>query len=158
MTITRQVAKTPGYGPFLIAQAAVLVNIIRLGTCSVSLSKWKADQPKNSVQDYEGVTLKTFLAKVGVKSNAKEMVLTAGDGFSATVALADVAACDLCGIAIQDGTLGGVFPAQASKAWVEDILTGHTLVGEIDVEILPAVIGGHETPALFRSSEFGPGE
>ncbi len=84
---------------------------------------WTAEHPKKGPQDYEGVLFQTLLAKAAVKSDAGEVVLTAGDGFAATLALADVADCDTCGISIQDGVLGGVFPGQPTNAWVKDIRT-----------------------------------
>ncbi|HPL30338.1 MAG TPA: substrate-binding domain-containing protein, partial [Anaerolineae bacterium] len=82
--------------------------------------KWQAEHPKKGMQDFEGVLFKTLLAHAAAKSDAKEVVLTAGDGFAATIALAD-AACDACGIAIKDGVLSGVFSGQPSSAWVKDI-------------------------------------
>lgn len=86
--------------------------------------KFQAEHPKKGLQDYEGVMFKTLLEAAGADSSAKEVVLTAGDGFAATVAMADLAACDKCALAVQEGgKLAGVFPGMASNAWVKDVVS-----------------------------------
>lgn len=85
---------------------------------------FQAEHPKRDLQDYEGVMFKTLLDKAQVQSEATEIELTAGDGCTATVSLADLGACQSCALAEQEGgKLAGVFAGMGSNAWVKDVVS-----------------------------------
>jgi len=69
------------------------------------------------------VRLNAILDLLGLKDTAKTLVLTAADGFSAEVSLADVRACADCLLAFTntEGKLKLVMPGLPSNVWVKDI-------------------------------------
>ena len=95
------------------------------GLRTLEVVKISAEHPKKGPQDYEGVRLNMLLDQVGVKDDAAVLVLTAGDGFSSEVSLADVRACADCLIAFTEteGDMMMVMPGMASNTWVKDIAT-----------------------------------
>ena len=84
-----------------------------------------AEHPKKGMQNYEGVRLSTLLEMAGVDASAVKLVLTAGDGFSGEVFLAEVTACADCLVAFTDtpGELFLVMPGLPSSVWIKDIVT-----------------------------------
>ncbi len=82
-----------------------------------------AEHPKQGATDYEGVPLNLLLALAGVQLEAKELLFTAGDGYSTSVDLASVRACSDCLVAFTEtaGELALVMPGFDSAAWVKDI-------------------------------------
>ena len=95
------------------------------GLRTLEVVKLSTEHPKKGPQDYEGISLNMLLDKIGVKDGAATLVLTAGDGFSSEVPLADVRACTGCLIAFTDnvGDMMLVMPGLPSNAWVKDIST-----------------------------------
>ena len=83
-----------------------------------------AEHPKKGPQNYEGVRLSTLLEMAVVDSATVKLVLTAGDGFSAEVFLAEVTACADCMVAFTDtpGELFLVMPGLPSNTWLKDIV------------------------------------
>jgi len=84
-----------------------------------------ATAPKQTAaEDFSGVRLSDLMSKAQVKSEATSVVLTANDGFSATVDIATVKACADCMIAFTDtaGSLRAVMPGQSNKAWVKGVV------------------------------------
>jgi DMSO/TMAO reductase YedYZ molybdopterin-dependent catalytic subunit len=85
--------------------------------------KVTADHPKTGTETDQGVRLNALLDQANVKADAKSLVFTAGDGYTAEVSLADARKCADCLIAFtEDGKLKTVMPGMASKAWVKDVL------------------------------------
>jgi DMSO/TMAO reductase YedYZ molybdopterin-dependent catalytic subunit len=83
------------------------------------------DQPKKGQVSVSGVRLNSLLDLVGVNSEAKNLVLTAVDGYSAQVALADVRACPDCLIAFNEtGGMNTVMPGTGmpGNLWIKNII------------------------------------
>jgi hypothetical protein len=91
----------------------------KLKTATVTTTAPKQD----AAEDFTGVRFSDLMDKVKVQSGATTMVLTASDGFSAEVALADLTACTDCMIAFTDtvGTVRAVMPGMSNKAWVKGL-------------------------------------
>ncbi len=81
-----------------------------------------AEHPKNGPAEYTGVYLNAVLDMAGIADGASLVVLTASDGYSAEVPLADVQACTECLIAMDGSVLNMVMPGMSSKAWVKDVV------------------------------------
>jgi hypothetical protein len=90
---------------------------------ALGMEKLTADHPKNGPTEYEGVRLSKVLDKAGLAADATTLVLTASDGFSAEVAIADVKACADCLVAVDGTSLNMVMPGMASKAWVKTVIS-----------------------------------
>ena len=90
---------------------------------ALGVQKLTAEHPKKGPQEYEGVLLSAVLDKAGLASDATTAVLTASDGFSAEVAVADAKACSNCLVAIEGSTLSMVMPGMPSKSWVKSVTT-----------------------------------
>jgi DMSO/TMAO reductase YedYZ molybdopterin-dependent catalytic subunit len=81
------------------------------------------EHPKKGMTPYEGVRLNALLSQAKPKSDATKIILTASDGFTAEVALADVTKCADCLIAFGDGgKLHAAMPGMQSNTWVKDII------------------------------------
>jgi hypothetical protein len=83
------------------------------------------EHPKNGMTDYSGVYLSDLLAEAGVQAGATSLVLTASDGYSAEVDLAEVTACTDCLVSFNEtvGDYMAVMPGQSSKAWVKGLIS-----------------------------------
>jgi len=83
-----------------------------------------AEHPKKGPTDYEGVRLSALLDLAVVDSNAKKLVLTASDGFSAEVFLNEVLASPDCLLAFTDeeGVFNLVMPDLPSTVWVKNVI------------------------------------
>ena len=83
-----------------------------------------AEHPKNGPQDFEGVLLSELFEMAGIQSGATTLVITAADGFSAEVSLADVQACPNCmlGFTNTAGKFKMVMPDLPSNTWVKDVV------------------------------------
>jgi len=85
--------------------------------------KLEVEHPKKGKTPYEGVRLSVLLSQAKVKPEAKKIVLTASDGFTAEVALADVTKCADCLMAFGDGgKIHAAMPGMDSNAWVKDVV------------------------------------
>lgn len=84
-----------------------------------------AEHPKSGTEDYEGVRLSELFALVGLKEGATAVVITADDGFSAEVSLADINACTDCllGFTETPDQFKMVMPGLASSAWVKGVVS-----------------------------------
>lgn len=92
--------------------------------------KITAEHPKSGPGDYEGVRLNAALEKAGIQEGANALLLTASDGYTNEVALADIQACADCLIGIADGKFNMVMPGLSSKAWVKDVVSIEVKTGE----------------------------
>jgi tungstate transport system substrate-binding protein len=97
-----------------------------------------ADHPKNGSTEYTGIFLNTLLDKAGVADGAGALVITAGDGFSAEVPLADVRACAECMLAIDGSSRNMVMPGMSSKAWVKTVTTLELIAAAVEAPPAPA--------------------
>jgi len=85
--------------------------------------KLEVEHPKKGKTPYEGVRLNTLLGQVKVKPEAKKIVLTASDGFTAEVTLDVVSKCADCLMAFGDGgKIHAAMPGMESNAWVKDVI------------------------------------
>jgi len=117
------------------------LNTADLG--GLEVVKLTAEHPKNGPGEYEGVRLSAVLEKAGVKEGAGALLITASDGFSAEVALADVKACADCLLGIEDGLFNMVMPGLSSKAWVKDVVT---------IELIEATVQAPANPDLILAT------
>jgi hypothetical protein len=90
---------------------------------ALGVEKLTLEHPKNGPTEYEGVRLSKVLDKAGLAGDATTLVLTASDGFSAEVAVADAKACADCLVAISDSTLNMAMPGMSSKSWVKAVVS-----------------------------------
>lgn len=83
-----------------------------------------SEHPKKGSTDYEGIRLSTLFDLAKVKDGAKKLVLTAADGYSSEVFLAEVLAIPDCILAFTDeeGVFSLVMPTLPSSAWVKGIV------------------------------------
>ena len=83
-----------------------------------------AEHPKKGPQDYEGVRLSTLLNLAKVKPEATKLVITASDGFTAEVFLAEVLAIPDCLVAFSDepGVYNMVMPTLPSSVWTKGVV------------------------------------
>ncbi len=83
-----------------------------------------AEHPKKGKQGYEGVSLNALLDLAGIQDGAKTLVITASDGFSTEVSLAEVRACADCLVAFTDTaeSFTMVMPGLSSSAWVKGVV------------------------------------
>lgn len=84
-----------------------------------------AEHPKSGSAEYDGVSLKALLEMAGVQDGATTLVITAGDGYSSEVSLADVLACEDCLLGFTN-TLEKfkvVMPGFGSEAWVKEVVS-----------------------------------
>lgn len=84
--------------------------------------KITAEHPKSGPGEYEGVRLNALLEKAGLKDGAGALVISASDGFTNEVPLADVQACADCLVGIANGAFNMVMPGLSSKSWVKDVV------------------------------------
>jgi len=84
-----------------------------------------AEHPKSGTADYEGVRLSELFALVGIKDGASAVVITADDGYSAEVNLADIEANPDCllGFTETPDKFKTVMPGLASSAWVKGVVS-----------------------------------
>ena len=85
--------------------------------------KLTVEHPKKGKQDAEGVRLNALLDLAQPKAEAKTLVITAIDGFTAEVDLKAVRDCADCLIAFnQSAGLKSVMPGMESNLWVKDVV------------------------------------
>ncbi len=84
-----------------------------------------AEHPKKGPQDYEGVSLNALLDLAGVQEGAKTLLVTAADGFSTEVNIADIRACENCLLAFTDTpeSFNLVLPGMESNFWAKDVVS-----------------------------------
>jgi hypothetical protein len=82
------------------------------------------EHPKNGPTEYTGVRFSAIVQALVVQATATTVVLTARDGFSADVTLAEIAGSPDSMLTIgEDDTFAAAFPGLSSKAWVKDIVS-----------------------------------
>jgi len=91
---------------------------------AMSVANITADQPKVGTVNFTGVRLSDLMTAAGVQSAAANLVMSASDGYSATIDLATVKACTDCMIAFTDtpGSFLTVMPGQTGKLWVKNVI------------------------------------
>jgi hypothetical protein len=81
-----------------------------------------ADDPElGAPANYEGVRLSDVLSYVGVQPEAQTLVITALDGSTAEMSLAEIPADALLTVA-DDSSLSTVMPGMAAEMWVKDVV------------------------------------
>jgi hypothetical protein len=86
--------------------------------------KITAEHPKKGKQDYEGVSLNALLDQAGVKDGATTLIVTASDGYSIEIKIADVRGCPNSLIAFTDTPekFNLILPDLPSETWVKDVV------------------------------------
>ena len=82
-----------------------------------------AEHPELGAKEYEGVRLSDIFSYVGVRSDATAVVVTAADGSTAEIPLADIAGKEAMIALGEDDTLDAVMPGLGGEAWVKDIVS-----------------------------------
>jgi len=77
---------------------------------------------KEEMVDYEGVRLNDLLDMAKPQADAETLTLTASDGYSIDVPLADVRACVDCLVAFDEDSVKTVMPGLESMNWVKDLV------------------------------------
>jgi tungstate transport system substrate-binding protein len=121
------VTEAPTYStdPTLTINGAVTqeLTLSEAGLRGMEVVKITAEHPKNGPGEYEGVRLNTLLDQAGVQDGAIKVILTASDGFSTEVPMADIKACTDCLVGFGDpGAFNMVMPGMSGKAWIKGIV------------------------------------
>lgn len=83
----------------------------------------KVTHPKKGDQEATGVRINALLDLAALPADATTVVITADDGFTAEVSLADVRACADCLIAFNESNgLKSVMPGMESNFWVKGVV------------------------------------
>jgi len=84
-----------------------------------------AEHPRKGTQDeYTGLLLSDLLAYAAPTADASSVVLTAVDGYSSELSLADLQGCADCLVAFNDfGGLKTVMPGMDGMTWVKDLVS-----------------------------------
>lgn len=84
-----------------------------------------AEHPKSGSAEFEGVRLSDLFDMVGVNAGATTLVITADDGFSSEVSLAEVLAIPDCllGFTETPGKFKLVMPGLPSNTWVKGVVS-----------------------------------
>jgi hypothetical protein len=92
---------------------------------AMTVANITADQPKVGSVNFSGVRISDLMTAASVKPEATSLVLSASDGYSATIDLATLKACADCMVAFTDtpGIFMSVMPGQAGKVWVKGLVT-----------------------------------
>jgi DMSO/TMAO reductase YedYZ molybdopterin-dependent catalytic subunit len=92
---------------------------------ALDVVKITAEHPKSGSAEYEGVRLSDLLGLVGVKDSGTTLVITADDGFSSEVSLAEVLAIPDCLLAFTEttGKFKMVMPGLPSNTWVKGVVS-----------------------------------
>lgn len=117
---------SPGGAAGTLTITGLVANPLALGEAdlrAMDIAKVTAET-KNGPTDFQGVHLNALLDKAGVKPEAKKLVLTAADGYTAEVFLAEVRSCPNSLLAFGDapGHWMTVFPDLPSSTWVKDVV------------------------------------
>lgn len=80
-----------------------------------------ADDPDTGSADFDGVQLSEVFSYVGVQSDATSVVVTAYDGTSVDITLADISEDALLTVT-DDDAFNLVMPGMDSEAWVKDVV------------------------------------
>jgi hypothetical protein len=80
-----------------------------------------ADDPLLGSAEFEGVNLSDVFSYVGVQPDAVTVVITAADGSTIQLTIADIPDDALLATA-DDDSLSTVMPGMAAEAWVKDVL------------------------------------
>lgn len=84
-----------------------------------------AEHPKKGPQDYEGISLNALLDLAGVQDGAQTLLVTAADGFTTEIDLADTLACENCLLAFTETpeSFNLVLPGMESNFWAKDVVS-----------------------------------
>lgn len=81
------------------------------------------EHPKNGPTEYNGVLWSDVLVALGVQEAAQTVDIVASDGFTASMAIADIKAIpDALVVIGNGGKIHVAFPGQGSKYWVKDVV------------------------------------
>jgi hypothetical protein len=83
-----------------------------------------AEHPKKGPQDYEGVSLNALLDLASIQDGTQTLLVTAADGFTAEINIADIRACENCLLAFTETpeSFNLVLPGMDSTMWVKDVV------------------------------------
>lgn len=83
-----------------------------------------AEHPKSGSAEFEGILLSQFFSIAGIKTDATSLLVTADDGYSVEIPLADVLAQPDCMLAFTNtpGKFKLVMPGLPSSAWVKNVV------------------------------------
>lgn len=116
----------PSVSPFsIIGMVNTISGFNEESLRALDVVKITADHPKSGTAEYEGVRLSELFALVGIKAGATKLVITADDGFSAEVSLAEVLAIPDCllGFTETPGIFKMVMPGLPSNSWVKGVVS-----------------------------------
>ncbi len=89
---------------------------------ALGLVKKTVEHPKKGPTEYEGVLMSALLEKIGA-TGATSLKLTASDGYSAEIAIADITSSPDSMFEVDaDGKLNAVLPSLSTQSWVGDTI------------------------------------
>ena len=91
---------------------------------ALNVTKIEAEHPKKGLMEFEGVLLNTLLDMAGVKDGAATLVMTAADGYTIEINLADARDCPKNIVAFTDtpGSFYLVMPDLTGDNWVKNLI------------------------------------
>ncbi len=91
---------------------------------ALKVTKITAEHPKKGEMEFEGVLLSDLFALAKPKPETTTVVVTASDGYSVEIPLADILACPKCLLAFTDeaGVYQLVMPDLPSNTWVKQVV------------------------------------
>ena len=115
-------------GPVTLTITGMVDNPLSLtdaGLHDMNVVTATLEHPKDGAMEFTGVLLSDLLAEAGVQDGATTLTLTASDGYTYDVALADVQACSDCMITFagEPGDYMSAMPGMAGKAWVKTLVS-----------------------------------
>jgi hypothetical protein len=122
-----QVAQVaPGLDAVIVVTGAVAEEVT-LSADTVGefeVAEVTVEHPRDGLLDFTGVRLTELLDRAGAGEGAVSLVLTAADGYSIKVGLADVEACADCLVAFgEEGGFDLAMPGMGLGAWVKDVVS-----------------------------------
>jgi hypothetical protein len=90
---------------------------------AMEVVKINVEHPQKGPQTGEGVRLNALLDQANPKAEAKTLVFTTADNYTAEASLADARKCVACLVAFnQAGNLKTMMPGMESSLWVKDVI------------------------------------
>jgi DMSO/TMAO reductase YedYZ molybdopterin-dependent catalytic subunit len=84
-----------------------------------------AEHPKNGLQEFTGIRFYCLFNLVTLKPDASTVVLTASDGYTLEISLAEIQACENCMLSFTDtpGVYNAVMPGFPSGSWAKNVIS-----------------------------------
>jgi DMSO/TMAO reductase YedYZ molybdopterin-dependent catalytic subunit len=92
------------------------------GLAAFEVVEVSIEHPKDGERAYVGIPIAHLLTAAGPAGGAATLTVVAGDGYSAEVGLAELAACEACLLAFDGDVLSMALSGFSGSAWVGDVV------------------------------------